>query len=77
MLGEKEFMAKKGGSTSSLMEVLIYVLFASVLIPVIAINIKAMTGDSGNYSAAEIAVLGFITTIVILGIGYTIYKKMF
>jgi hypothetical protein len=70
-------MAGKGKSTSELMEVLIYVLFASVIIPIIAVNIKSMTGDSGNYSAAEILILGFITTIVILGIGYTIYKKMF
>jgi hypothetical protein len=66
-----------GKETNKLMDVLIYVLFASVVIPVIAININGMTGDTGNYSAAEIVVLGLITTLIVLGVAYSIYKKLF
>lgn len=74
MSGEAVAMGKE---TNKLMDVLIYVLFASVVIPVIAININGMTGDTGNYSAAEIVVLGLITTLIVLGVAYSIYKKLF
>jgi hypothetical protein len=60
-----------------LMDVLIYVLFASVVLPIIAINIRAMTGDSGNFSASEIVVLGLITTLIVLGVAYAIIKTLF
>jgi hypothetical protein len=59
------------------MDVLIYVLFASVVLPIIAINIRAMTGDSGNFSASEIVVLGLITTLIVLGVAYAIIKTLF
>lgn len=60
-----------------LMDVLIYVLFASVVLPIIAINISAMTGDTGNFSASEIVVLGLITTLIVLGVAYAIIKTLF
>lgn len=69
-------MAKKL-HVKELMDVLIYVLFASVVLPIIAINIRGMTGDSGNFSASEIVVLGLITTLIVLGVAYAIIKTLF
>jgi len=67
----------KGLHVKELMDVLIYVLFASVVLPIIAINIRAMAGDSGNFSASEIVVLGLITTLIVLGVAYAIIKTLF
>jgi hypothetical protein len=36
-----------------------------------------MTGDSGNFSASEIVVLGLITTLIVLGVAYAIIKTLF
>jgi hypothetical protein len=58
-----------------LMDVLIYVVFASVLIPIIASNIHSLDGDS-NISASEYVLLGLITTFIILGVVYAIVKTI-
>jgi ABC-type uncharacterized transport system fused permease/ATPase subunit len=58
-----------------LMDVLIYVVFASVLIPIIASNIHSLNGDE-NISETEYVILGLITTFIILGVVYAIVKTI-
>jgi hypothetical protein len=58
-----------------LMDVLIYVVFASVLIPIIATNINTMEEDE-NFSATEIVLVGLITTFIVLGVVYAIVKTV-
>lgn len=70
-------MAEKSGNIKKLMDVMLYVLFASFIIPVIAVNIRGMTGDTENFSGTELLVLGLITTFIIIGVVYGIYKEMF
>ena len=73
-------MAKKGGSkkfeVKDLIDVLIYVLFAVVVLPIIAGQVTTLEGDSTNFSATEILLLALITTFIVLGIVYGIVKKM-
>ena len=73
-------MAKKGGSkkfeVKDLIDVLIYVLFAVVVLPIIASQVTTLEGDTGNFSATEILLLALITTFIVLGIVYGIVKKM-
>jgi hypothetical protein len=59
-----------------LFDVLIYILFAAVIIPIIAGQVVTLEGDTTNFSATEILVLGLITTFLVLGIVYAIVKKM-
>lgn len=63
-------------NTKELMNVLIYVVFASVIIPIIATQLSGLEGDTGNYSASEILLLGLITTFIILGVVYAIVKTI-
>jgi len=58
------------------MNVLIYVVFASVIIPIIATQLSGLEGDEDNYSASEILLLGLITTFIILGVVYAIVKTI-
>ena len=69
-------MAKKDMKVKDLIDVLIYVLFAVVVIPIIAGQITTLEGDTGNFSATEILLLALITTFIVLGIVYGIVKKM-
>ena len=74
-------MAKKGGESKKfevkdLIDVLIYVLFAVVVLPIIASQVTTLEGDTGNFSATEILLLALITTFIVLGIVYGIVKKM-
>ena len=75
-------MAKgKGGGSKKfevkdLIDVLIYVLFAVVVLPIIASQVTTLEGDTGNFSATEILLLALITTFIVLGIVYGIVKKM-
>ena len=70
----------KGGSkkfeVKDLIDVLIYVLFAVVVLPIIASQVTTLEGDTGNFSATEILLLALITTFIVLGIVYGIVKKM-
>ena len=59
-----------------LIDVLIYVLFAVVVLPIIASQVTTLEGDTGNFSATEILLLALITTFIVLGIVYGIVKKM-
>ena len=67
-------MAKKL-HVKDLMDVLIYVVFASVLIPIIATNINTMEDDE-NFTATEVVLVGLITTFIILGVVYAIVKTV-
>ena len=68
--GSKKFKVKE------LIDVLIYVLFAVVVLPIIASQVTTLEGDTGNFSATEILLLALITTFIVLGIVYGIVKKM-
>ena len=68
--GSKKFEFK------DLIDVLIYVLFAVVVLPIIASQVTTLEGDTGNFSATEILLLALITTFIVLGIVYGIVKKM-
>ena len=59
-----------------LLDVLIYVLFAVVILPIIASQVTNLEGDTGNFSATEILLLALITTFIVLGVVYGIVKKM-
>ena len=71
-------MAKesKKFQVKDLIDVLIYVLFAVVVLPIIASQVTTLEGDTGNFSATEILLLALITTFIVLGIVYGIVKKM-
>ena len=73
-MGEFRAMAKKL-HVKDLMDVLIYVVFASVLIPIIATNINTMEDDD-NFSATEVVLVGLITTFIVLGVVYAIVKTV-
>ena len=68
--GSKKFEVK------DLIDVLIYVLFAVVVLPIIASQVTTLEGDTGNFSATEVLLLALITTFIVLGIVYGIVKKM-
>ena len=74
----KDEMAKgsKKFEVKDLIDVLIYVLFAVVVLPIIASQVTTLEGDTGNFSATEILLLALITTFIVLGIVYGIVKKM-
>ena len=59
-----------------LIDVLIYVLFAVVVLPIIASQVTTLEGDTTNFSATEILLLALITTFIVLGIVYGIVKKL-
>ena len=74
-------MAKKGGGSKKfevkdLIDVLIYVLFAVVVLPIIDSQVTTLEGDDTNFIATEILLLALITTFIVLGIVYGIVKKM-
>jgi hypothetical protein len=59
-----------------LTKILVYVLFASAILPVIASQMATLEGDTTNFSATEILLLGLITLFVILGIVYAVVKSV-
>lgn len=58
-----------------LLDVLIYVLFASVLLPIIATQVNTMESDA-NFSATEILLIALITLFVVIGVVYGIIKTI-
>jgi hypothetical protein len=51
-------MGKKGKmQTKDLIDVLVYVLFAVVVLPIIASQVTTLEGDTTNFSATEILIL--------------------
>jgi len=66
----------KGTGTKGLIDILVYVLFAVVVLPIIGSQITALEGDTTNFSATEILLFGLITTFVVLGLVYGIVKKV-
>lgn len=70
-------MAKgKKFQTRDLIDVLVYVLFAVVVLPIIASQVTTLEGDTTNFSATEILLLALITTFIVLGVVYGIVKKL-
>jgi hypothetical protein len=70
-------MGKKGKmQTKDLIDVLVYVLFAVVVLPIIASQVTTLEGDTTNFSATEILILALITTFIVLGVVYKIVKTM-
>lgn len=61
---------------SGLIDILVYILFAVVVLPIIAGQVTTLEGDTTNFSATEILLLALITTFIVLGIVYAIVKKM-
>jgi hypothetical protein len=57
------------------LDVLIYVLFASVLLPIIAVQINGMEDDA-NFSTTEVLLIGLITLFVVIGVVYGIIKTI-
>ena len=62
-------------SVASLIDILVYVLFAVVVLPIIGGQLVTLEGDSTNFSATEILLFGLIMTFIVLGIVYAIVKK--
>lgn len=58
------------------MSILVYVMFASIIIPIINTQVLTIEGDSTNYSATEIILAGIITTFILLGVVYGIVKAI-
>lgn len=65
-----------GANTKSLIDILVYVLFAVVVLPIIGGAIVGLEGDTTNFSATEILLFGLITTFIVLGVVYGIVKKL-
>lgn len=59
-----------------LINVLIYVLFAVIILPIIASSIVTLEGDSTNFSATEILLFGLVTTFIVIGVVYAIIKTL-
>lgn len=68
-------MAKGNVTVKSLLDILIYVLFASVLLPIIATQVNTMEEEE-NFSATEILLVGLITTFIVIGVVYGIVKSI-
>jgi hypothetical protein len=68
-------MGKKLKS-KDLIDILVYVLFAVVVLPIIGSQITGLEGDTTNFSATEIILFGLITTFLVLGIVYGIVKTV-
>ncbi len=68
-------MGKKLKS-KDLIDILVYVLFAVVILPIIGSQITGLEGDTTNFSATEIILFGLITTFLVLGIVYGIVKTV-
>ena len=69
-------MAKNRLRMEDLTKILIYIVFASVIIPIIATQMSTLEGDTGNFSASEILLLGLVVTFIILGMVYAIVKTV-
>ena len=69
-------MAKQKFRVNDLIDVLVYVLFAVVVLPIIASQVTTLEGDTTNFSATEILLLALITTFIVLGVVYGIVKKL-
>lgn len=67
---------KQNTKVGDLIDILIYVLFAVVILPILGGAVVTLEGDSTNFSATEILLFGLITTFVIIGVVYGIIKKM-
>ena len=52
------------------------VLFAVVILPIIGGQVVTLEGDTTNFSATEILLMGLVTTFIILGVVYGIVKKV-
>ena len=70
--------SKAGGkfNVKDLIDVMVYILFAVVVLPIIAGQVVTLEGDTTNFSATEILLMGLITTFIVLGIVYGIVKKL-
>lgn len=64
-----------GLNVNSLTKVLVYVLFASIVIPIINTQMLTIEGDATNFSATEILLAGFVTLAMLLGLVYGIIKS--
>ena len=62
-------------NVASLIDILVYVLFAVVVLPIIGGQLVTLEGDSTNFSATEILLFGLIMTFIVLGVVYAIVKK--
>ena len=69
-------MPKGKVTVKSLLDILIYVLFASVLLPIIATQVNTMDEDDENFSATEMLLIGLITTFIVIGVVYGIVKTI-
>jgi len=69
-------MPKGKVSTKELMNILIYVMFASVIIPIIGAQMVTLEGDTTNFSATEILLFGLVVTFIVLGVVYAIVKTI-
>ena len=70
-------MASSSMDTDKLIKTLIFVFFAGAIIPIIGSQMIALEGDTTNFSATEIVLFGLVTTLIILGVVYTIAKAYF
>jgi len=73
-MGKK--VSSKEVGVKGLFDVLIYVLFAVIVLPIIAGQIVTLEGDTTNFSAGELLLLGLVTTFIVLGVVYAIVKKL-
>ena len=66
----------KAMKKEDLIDVLIYILFAVFILPIIGSQVTTLEGDTTNFSATEIIILGLIVTFVVLGVIYAVVKKL-
>lgn len=64
-------------NVKKLMNVTIFLIFATSIMGVVASQVSTLEGDTANFSASEIAVLALIVLIYVLGVVYTIAKVFF
>ena len=54
---------------------LVGTLLATAFLPTIRSNIKGMEGDTTNFSSGEIAILGVIGLLIVVGFLYKVMKS--
>ena len=64
-------------NVKKLMDVTIFLIFASSILGVVASQVTTLEGDTTNFSAGEIVVLGLFVLVFVLGVVYTIAKVFF
>jgi len=70
-------MASSKLEINSMFKVLIFIMFFSAIIGSIASTMVTLAADTTNFTAAQIVLIGLVTTVVVAGVVYKIATHYF